>query len=280
MTSRRRLDRLEASLNPTAAVCLWLDELQAFRSLPAYSAWLFAQPDSVQPFRRIHDQVRADAEGRTRGQPRASIERAAEIAVRAAGLRVGLVLELNFWTAVELEIAALQQTLFDFIAYFFMEQRDRIGSGDPSTSTDREMVNSGWARLPAGLARHATTLLTVEEACIDLERQYLGGHPALVPNLAAERRRLIDDLPMALEAVRVFGSVEADEQGTGVDAAASGLDLATLRAAARAQAPSVAASRVAEARIMALGVLGDDRQAAILAKRLYLRTFGGRAARP
>jgi hypothetical protein len=40
MASRRRLANVERGLSPLATTILWLEEAQAFGSLPAYVAWL------------------------------------------------------------------------------------------------------------------------------------------------------------------------------------------------------------------------------------------------
>lgn len=125
------------------------------------------------------------------------------------------------------------------------------------------------------MAVHVTGILAAEEVAISLERRFLGGHPALFPDLAAERQRLVDDVPLLLDGVRLIAPGKPADPGAGNDVSRSVLEPAALRSAVAGRAAVHAAARVAEARVKAYELLGEQRQADILGGRLYRRTLRG-----
>jgi hypothetical protein len=262
MSLGRRVERLETALGPTEAVCAWLEDAQTFGSLPAYERGRSTESRADHPFRRIWDQVQADARNRTRGQPRTSVEKAATAALRGATFRVALVLELNVAIGTELALAARDGHLLALIL-------DLAGLGieiDKGTTAEDELT----ARVRPSIATYAVGLRASARASIDLEARYLGGHPALFPDLVAERNRLLDDLEQLLERARELDEIRTDDppaDGRGLEK----LDAAVLAAAVEARAPAIAALRVAEARITAFDLLGQSAEAVALRARLVSR---------
>jgi hypothetical protein len=273
MTAERRLAKLEGALSPKAATLLWLAEAHEFGSLPAYVAWLVDQPISAAPLERVPAQARAAAVEALRGQPRELMRQAAHQAIRDGVFLVELVLKLNVAAEETIRIGALRY------AALFWEMRALTAEAELArrsrSCAGRSALNlvERWQAWCTASAALLTRTYAAEEARLLLERRYLDGHPALFLDAIDDWRQLqeraerLASLGGALPPLwagrrRVPRSAEIEPPG---------LDLDALRAAARTQAPTVAAPLVDEARATALDVLGDAEGAtSIAARRLWV----------
>jgi hypothetical protein len=273
MIRRARLDRLEAALSPTAAICLWLEEAHAFGSYFAYENWSLDQPRATSPILRIPAQVRADVEQRLHGQPRAAVEAAARRADQDAVFRIELVHELNQATTENLRVRALEGALFHCFAYILELDADGPSTGSTRRRVDPAELERLRANLAGNIAGHVIGLLTWQEARHILERRYLGGHAALFPDLAAEEKRLIADASRLAENVRELATCRPRGEDRG-PTGGRGPDLrpAALRTAAHAGAPAAAAHRLEMARMRAFDLMGEHANATVVGRRI-MRTL-------
>jgi hypothetical protein len=282
MTAHRRLAKLEGALSPKAATLLWLAEAHRFGSLPAYVDWLIDQPISAAPLDRVPTQARTAAVAALRGQPREAVREAAHQAVRDAVFLVELVLRLN---SVATEMIRIEGIRY---AAFFWEMRALAAEAELArrsrSRADRSATTSlaeRWQEWREATAALLAGLDAAQEARALLERRYLDGHPALFPDAIDGWGRLregIERLAGLRDALRplIEGRRRAPRS---VEIDPPDLDLDALRAAARTQAPVVAARLVEEARTAALDVLGDTEGATSIAAR-RLRAAISRAEDP
>ncbi len=271
MGRRPRLDRLEGRLAPTAAVCRWLEEAHAFGSAEAYIAAMTDRPRGDGPVVRIGSEVRGDVLHRLRGQPTDSIASALDLATRAAHFRIALVFELNEWTTTALHLSAVEGALLLHIAYFLDVELGDETDGRAPQEADLAARTAVLPRLVSVVAGHAISLRASAQACTDLERRYLGGHAALFPDLVTDRQRQLAELPTLVDYAR--------DMPDATDSAAIGLQPNALGAATRTQAAVEAAARVDEARIKALGLLGEHGAASRLAgQHLRALLHGGQVS--
>ncbi len=271
MTAERRLAKLEGALSPKAATLLWLAEAHQFGSLPAYVDWLIDQPISAAPLERVPKQARAAAVEALRGQPREAVREAARGAVRDAIFLVELVLRLNSVATETIRIEGLRY------AALFWEMR-AISAEAELARRNRSCVDRSasslverWQAWSTATAALLTGLYAAQEARTLLERRYLDGHPALFRDATTDWERLRESaerLAGLRDALRplIHGRRRAPRSA---DIVPPDLDLDALGAAARTQAPAVAAGLVDEARAAALDVLGDTEGAgSLVARRL------------
>ena len=274
MTGEARLGRLERRLTPIAAVCRWLDHAHGFGSIGAYLAWATRQPRADGPVARIVAQVGSDVARRPRSEAGQTFTRALADAKRDALLRIAVVFELNEWTAGEIRVMTLEQAFLlqaAFLVDIELGSEDPVPRGPGASGTDQ--FDAMGPALRGCVAGHAVKLLSAVDARTDLERDYLGGHAALFPDLAADWQRLVDDIPLLLDSVSLLGPGLAPTEDAHEPASPAHLELSDLAAVARARAPAEAAVRLAEARIKGLMLAGDNKQAGIAAGRLLRRAL-------
>ncbi len=106
MVLARRLDKLEAELEPESAVLHWLAEAHEYPTLDAYTEWWQARPESEHPLVRIPQQLEEATRKRLRGQRR-HVDHEVHKVVRAAAFRVYLVVFLNLDAADTIRVHGL-----------------------------------------------------------------------------------------------------------------------------------------------------------------------------
>jgi hypothetical protein len=265
MIAERRLAKLEGALSPKAATLLWLLEAQQFGSLPAYVDWLIDQPISAAPLERVPTQARAGALEAMRGQPREAVREAAHHAVRDAIFLVELVLKLNVAAEEATQLLGLRY------AALFWEMRAnsaeaQLDAAGQSRGT-RGGRDAGWTAWRAAMASLIGDLYLTEEARAHLQRRYLDGTPALIPDLKADWDMLRDRAERLANIGCVVGAVAATVDGAPRRRGRPQIDLRQLHAAARHRAPVEAATLVDAARAATLDALGDKAGAATIAER-------------
>jgi hypothetical protein len=170
--SKRRLDKLEGSLFAKEAVLRWLDEAQAYRTLPAYVHSLIDEPEAAQPFIALPSQVENAVWGSMRREPRDLIKKVMREAITDTIFLLRLVIDLNVHVEQTLRVERLRQ-----VALYWWSRAldsDRRAKGAPSPERD------------AVVATLLGTVRGIEEALRDAETRYLDSHGCLFPDLVAE----------------------------------------------------------------------------------------------
>jgi hypothetical protein len=259
------LDKLEGALSPKAATLLWLAEAHQFGSLDAYIEWLIDQPISAAPLERVPVQSERAVRAAMRGQPREVVRLAAQRAIRDAIFGVELVIRLN-GAAVELsKVEGLRY------AVLFWQMRalgaEASLSGDEASRQATSASVARWRTWCTDVTALVTRLCAAEETRVHLERLYLDGHPALFPDAIEDGARLREGAERLAGLGDTLGPLFEGHPPT--PGRRRKLDLDALRAAARRQAPALAARLVDEARLATLDVIGDEAAAAAIAARRF-----------
>lgn len=245
MTAGSRLARLEAALPPTAAVCLWLEDAHACGSYGAYLASVVHEPGPARFFDRIRHQVRADARRSPGRQTTEATEAVARAATHEALFRVLLVIEINQSMVMDLGHMILAHDLLAAHAPLILELdtlRSDAGAADLRTSPSRQL-------LVLALRTHIISVLASAEACTVLERQYLGGHGALFPDIRAWLDFQVAELDLLADyAILVAAELPAAARRS-AGLTESALGMPALRRATRRRAPAIAAAQLARLRI-------------------------------
>jgi hypothetical protein len=81
-SSKRRLDKLQVSLNPKQAILLWMEESHRFDTMQQYVRSLKDGPESAWPLAILPEQVATAVEQAMKGRPRREVARIARQAIR------------------------------------------------------------------------------------------------------------------------------------------------------------------------------------------------------
>ena len=251
-----RLASIEAALPPLAATLLWLEEALPFPSPAAYVAWLLEQPGLAGPLDRVPAQAVANAARVHRGEPWGAVFDACRVAERDAVSLVTLVLELNAEAQRAIEIGKLR------LGWLVAEWRVLLLESKPddrrSPSPGRTRGSSssdGWNAWVGKVASHLTEIYALEAARLQLEREHLAGHATLFAGVATA----VEELRVASECLAEAGldDLELRSSRTLARRLTAELNVDTLRAAGRSQAPGRAAEVLALVRVEALSITGD-----------------------
>ncbi len=256
MTLATRLARLEAGTTPRDAVLAWLEEAQAYPTLPAYLAAIRDAPREAWPLVQIAAQVEAAVRSSAKGTPQV-VWGAVRRAVGDACFRFELVRQGNLAAREVRDTEGLRWALLTTWSRLLAAEAElaRITRQPDAEHAAREAQD--WRE---ALACTLTNLYTEELARASLERRYLAGRSLLFPALAHEWRDLVERLEwLAEHAEQLHGPVPGA--------------LSVAVAELRAQATEAAADRASEladlARIEALELLGErERARAVLERHL------------
>ena len=264
MTARRRLAKLEGALSPKTATLLWLTEAHGFGSLEAYVDWLIDQPISAAPLERVPEQSERAVRAAMHGQPRDAVREAAHQTVRDAVFLVELVIRLNVEATEIVRVEGLRYAALAWEARALGAEASHSGAG-----ASREAKAAGvarWRTWGGDVTALVTRLHAAEEARTLLERHYLDGHAALFPDAIEDGTRLHES---AERLVELGDSVAPLIEGPLPARRRRKLGLEAIRAAARTEAPLLAARLVEAARLATLDVLGDGAAASTIAARRF-----------
>jgi hypothetical protein len=187
------------------------------------------------------------------------VREAAHHAVRDATFLVELVLTVNVAAEDMIRIDSFQY------AVLFWEVR-AIGAKAQLARRARSRggasglgIAEPWQEWREGSSGLVTGLYAAEEARLLLERRYLDGHPALLPDAITDWERLRDGAERLASLVNAQPPLLVGRRRAprSAEIESPGLDLDVLRSGARARAPAMAARLVGEARAATLDFLGD-----------------------
>jgi hypothetical protein len=176
--SKRRLDKLEGSLFAKEAVGRWLDEAQAYGSVPSYADSLIDQPEAAQPFIALPSQVENAVWDAMRREPNDLIKKVMREAMTDTIFLLRLVIDLNVHVEQTLRVERLRQVAL----YWWSRALDSDRRAKAAPSPERD----------AGVATLLGTVRGIEEALRDAETRYLDAHGCLFPDLTAEWQDLLD----------------------------------------------------------------------------------------
>ena len=260
MTLAARIARLEAGTTPRDAVLAWLEEAQAYPTLPAYLAAIRDAPREAWPLHRMARQVEAAVRSTAKGTPQ-EVWQAVRRAVGDAFFLFELVLQGNLAAREVRDIEGLRWALLTKWSGLLATEAElaRI-----TRQPDPEHAAGEAREWREALAFTLTNLYTEEAARASLERRYLTGRSLLFPALAQEWTDLVERLEwLAEHAEKLHGPVPG----------APSVAVAELRAQAAAQALARASELAELARIAALELLGErERARGVLERHLRALT--------
>jgi hypothetical protein len=170
-TAARRLDKVEASLSPTALVLRWVSEAHAYDDFTSYARSLLDTDPSAMPMDRLAHEAEANASAQTRGLARDEARTAIRSAIVATLFRYLLVLQVNVLAHEFLDREGLVQAALS--AYLAMAiSADKADARAPAISL-AQIRNALFARV--------SELHALEAARAAAEARYLDGVPALSP---------------------------------------------------------------------------------------------------
>jgi hypothetical protein len=252
MTTTRRVDALEAELDPTSRVVAWLEEAHAYGSIEAYTATIIAGGVEALPLQGLIDATAASAR---RSAPRdpGQADAYVRLALRATLFRVLLATRIMETTMIVLREARLVHLAMSGAVILALEK-----------------VTEGWMPLTTMrdfLFERVNGLLIAEEARRVAEERYLGGHQANYPDvLAGWAEHDFEAKKMAVAAMRIC-ELEGLEP----------LDEDRFITLDPERITRNVADLVEPARIRTLEMMGDDRAAAERLVRWLERSLASRA---
>lgn len=178
----RRFAKLEGALPPRDAVLRWLAEAQQFPNIVDHARSIADLPVEAAPLSVIGARVVAAVRAELKGQPRDTVERAA---LRAQGDAVFLFCLVVVLNGRVFEVAQLEG-LRAAAAFWWMGALLGGPHEPPTTETDARERRDAWRNWRTLIDRLTTDVQVETGARASLERQYLGGHDVLFPDVATE----------------------------------------------------------------------------------------------
>ena len=246
-TAERRLDKVEASLSPTALVVRWLAEAHAYDDFTAYTGSLLDADPSTFPIDRLAREAKASAGQQVRGLARNEADTAIDRAIVAVVFRFLLVFaDQRHGPGVPHREGLIQGFLAAHLALTIVAGEDR----------SPERATLPLVQIRDLLFGRATELHAMQSAREAAEVRYLDGHPALFP--AGQRAWATQRHESEREAVIAMRLAEFDDADPPPDDDQSALD---------ARVAQLIADHVEPARSRAYDEVGDGRRAMALAVR-------------
>ena len=245
-TADRRLDRVEASLSPTALVLRWLAEAHTYDDFTTYTRSLVEAEPPIFPLDRLAHEAEASARQQSRGLPREEAHEAVRKAIVETVFRVQLVLRIITLAQEFLDRETLIQAALSAHLALALDADDR--------RSDRATLPI--AKFRDLLIGRVNELHAIEAARLEVEGRYLDGHAALFP--AGQHAWDIQQTESERQAVIAIRLAEFDGGEPLTD------DDPTTVPARVAQ---LVADHVEPARLKAYDVLGDGRRAMNVAVR-------------
>ena len=195
MTVESRLAKVEAALSPTQLVLRWIEEIHAYDDMSSYLHSLPQRPVGDFPMDRLGREAQESARIRTRGRPRAEIDKVVRRSVVETLFRGLLVLEINVRTQNVLDREGLIYLVLVSQGAIALEVADARLEG---TALKRLVLCRDL------LLARVTELHAFEAAREQVEARYLDGASTIVP--AARRawdRQRHDSEEAAVMALRL-----------------------------------------------------------------------------
>ena len=245
-TANRRLDKVEASLSPTALVLRWLAEARTYDDFMTYTRALVQTEPPTFPLDRLAHEAETSSRQQTRGLPREEANAAIRKAIVETVFRVQLVLQIYVLAEDFLDREGLIQAALSAHLALAIDADDRHS----------ERATLPIARFRDLLIGRVNELHALEAARFEVERRYLDGVPALFP----ARQGAWDAQRTESERGAVIAMRLAE-----FDGAAPPPDDDPM--AVKARVAQLVADHVEPARLKTYDELGDGRRALTIAVR-------------
>ena len=247
MTSAdRRLDKVEASLSPTALVLRWLTAAHTYDDVTTYTRSLVEEDPPTFPLDRLAKEAETSARQQARGLPREEAQAVVRKAIVETVFRVQLVLQIYIHAQEFLDREALIQAALSAYLALAIEADDRHS----------ERATLPIARVRDLLIGRVNELHALEAARLEVEGRYLDGVPSLFP----ARQRAWDAQRTESERGAVIAMRLAE-----FDGAAPPPDDDPM--AVKARVAQLVADHVEPARLKAYDELGDGQRSLTIAMR-------------
>ena len=191
MTARRRLDRLEHSLGPQAAILRWLEEAHRFPSILEYARATIDLPDSAQPPIRTAEQVAAAIRGAFKNRSPDARDLAVRRAVGDTMFLYQLVFVLNMAAADFAQEAVsrslvLSGQLARLVTDPLSEDQDARRANLPAA----RQVDRAWQAWRESIEAFIRDVRVEQAARSSLEKAYFAGGAVLFAEVAEVWTRL------------------------------------------------------------------------------------------
>ncbi len=197
MTLARRLATVEAALSPTELVVRWLDEAHAYGDLVTHARALLEAESKETPLDRLAREAAAGARASAKGKRSEVVNDAVRTAVRETVFRFDLLLRILVVSheLLDREVLVDAALAAQLALLTSLEERDR--------AEERAYLRRVEILRDLALAR-VEHLRLAEQARVQVEARYLGGHPALFPAaLAAWEEQLRSTATIAAMAIQL-----------------------------------------------------------------------------
>ena len=197
MTLDRRLAQIDEALTPTQLVLRWLAEAHSFGDIEPYVASLLVQDPPVAPLDRLAREAVHGAQTAMRGKRPELVDAAVRSALRETVFRFELVMRIYVTTKELLDREFLIHTIF-------ASQLAMLASDGPKERLEDDSHLQRLDQCRRLTLFRVDELLASREARSTVEARYLGGHPALFPDVAAAfEKQLRSSQEVAATAVRL-----------------------------------------------------------------------------
>jgi hypothetical protein len=262
MTARRRLDKLEQSLGPQAAILRWFEEAHRHPSVVEYARATIDLPESAQPSIRIIEQVAAAIRRTRRGRTDDELERAVRRGIGDMVFLYQLVFILNQTAADFAHLAVLRsQVLSGHLNHLVTDPLSEDVAARRAEPEAARQVDTAWRTWRASVEELVRDVRVEQAARSALDETYFAGRSALFAEVADAWTRLgeqADRLDTIVETLREPFRTRA------------GFGLRHVLPAKQGLIADRARSRVAEladdARIAAFEIFGDRPRAIAIAE--------------
>jgi hypothetical protein len=245
-TAGRRLEKIEASLSPTALVLRWLAEAHTYDDFTTYTRSLVEVEPPTFPLDRLAHEAETTARQQARGLPREEANAATRTAIVETVFRVQLVLRIITLAQEFLDREALIQAALSAHLALAIDADDRHA----------ERATLPIARFRDVLIGRVNELHALEAARLEVEHRYLDGVVALFP--AGQREWEIQRTESEREAVIAMRLAEFDGAAPPPD---------DDPVAIKARVAQLVADHVEPARLKTYDELGDGLRALRIAVR-------------
>jgi hypothetical protein len=245
-TAGRRLDKVEASLSPTALVLRWLAEAHAYDDFTTYTRSVVEAEPPVFPLDRLAHEAETSARQQARGLAREEAHAAVRKAIVETVFRVQLVLRICILVQEFLDREGLIQAALSAYLALAIDADDRHS----------ERATLPILRFRDLLIGRVNELHALEAARLEVESRYLDGVVALFP--AGQRAWDAQRTDSERAAVIAMRLAEFDGAPPPPD---------DDPAAVQARVAQLVADHVEHARLKAYDELGDGRRALSIAVR-------------
>ena len=258
-TQTKRLDKVEGSLTPKQAALLWLQEARQFPDSTAYSRSLKDGPGAAFPLPTMERQVEASVRSAMKGQPRREVDAAVTRACRDVVFLFKLVTTANIqWYETERALFMGQLAVVSMLGRLLDHKADATAKGKQHNAYVEH------ARMVVRLLESFLgEVLSLRAAFTAVGERFFDGEPILFAKAAAD----IDELVGSLGETGTLYNDAVGELLARKHPELRVMTVAEMEATVVKVVPDLAEYVITRAKAEALGLFGENDQAAELMGR-------------